>query len=380
MKRTLSLVAAWLLCATHLCAAPLTEGPRLSLVYDAILRADFTLAASRLDAACPPAPAEACQALAAALLWWEIRLDPDDRRLDARLESVSRTAISAAERWTRREPDRAEPWFYLAGAYAPLTEWRILRGERLAAARDALRIRNALERAVALDPSLHDAYFGIGLYHYYADVAPAALKFLRFLLLMPGGDRVRGLREMEQARRQGVLLGGEADFQLHYIYLWYERDSATALALLRGLDARYPSNPVFLQRIAEVESDYRHDTAAARRAWQQLLDRATRGEVAGPGVAGTRARLGLSAALTASGDATAALAAVAPVIDARSQAPYGALAEAHLAAARAHAALGDRTRAFAALDQAAATAPRDDPQSINARARALRSRLRSEKP
>ncbi len=70
-----------------------------------------------------------------------------------------------------------------------------LRGERLAAARDGKRIKDALERALALDPGLQDAYFGLGLYHYYADVAPADPKMLRWLLLLPGGDRARGWKK-----------------------------------------------------------------------------------------------------------------------------------------------------------------------------------------
>ena len=114
-----------------------------------------------------------------------------------------------------REPQRAEAWFYLAGSYAPLVQWRVLRGERLAAARDGKKIKDALERALQLDPTLNDAYFGIGLYHYYADVAPAAAKILRWLLFLPGGDRVQGMREMLRAREHGELLTGEADYQLH---------------------------------------------------------------------------------------------------------------------------------------------------------------------
>ena len=40
----------------------------------------------------------------------------------------------------------------------------MLRGEKLAAARDGKRIKEALEHATALEPDLEDAYFGIGLY------------------------------------------------------------------------------------------------------------------------------------------------------------------------------------------------------------------------
>ena len=117
-------------------------------------------------------------------------------------------------------------------------QWRVLRADRLAAAREGKRIRSALERALALDPTLHDANFGIGLYHYYADVAPAAAKILRWLLLLPGGNRVQGLREMLEARDQGELLSGEADFQLHWLYLWYEQQPDRALALLAATRSR----------------------------------------------------------------------------------------------------------------------------------------------
>ena len=127
----------------------------------------------------------------------------------------------------------------------------MLRGERLAAAREGNRIREALQRAIQLDPTLDDAYFGIGLYHYYADVVPATVKFFRWLMLLPGGDRAKGLREMLQARERGQLLAGEADYQLHLVYLWYEHRTADAIALLTSLDLRYPSNPLFLERLAE---------------------------------------------------------------------------------------------------------------------------------
>ena len=89
-------------------------------------------------------------------------------------------------------------------------QWRVLRGQSLAAARDGKRIKLALERSLMLDPALQDAYFGIGLYHYYADVAPAFAKMLRWLFLLPGGDRERGLQEMQRARTGGQLLRSDA--------------------------------------------------------------------------------------------------------------------------------------------------------------------------
>jgi len=259
--------------------AALTEAPRLAAIYDSILGAQFERADAQLRASCPPAPSGACLTLGIVSLWWQILIEPGSRQLDRRFETQAEGTIAANRAWTRREPQNAEAWFYLAGAYAPLVQWRVLRGQRLAAARDGATIKEALERAIELDPDLHDAHFGIGLYRYYADVAPTYAKLLRWLLFLPGGDRVKGLAEMRRTREHGQLLTGEADFQLQQLYLWYEQRPRDAIALLHSLDDRYPGNPVFLERVADAHEQYLHDLDASASAWRTLRDRARAGRV-----------------------------------------------------------------------------------------------------
>jgi len=353
--------------------AGLTESGRLGAVYGTILHARFDQARAELARACPPAPTESCLALTEAVLWWEIQLDPGNRGLDKSLQAAATTAIDAARHWTEREPQRAEAWFYLAGAHAPLEQWRILRGQKLAAARDAIGLKNALDKTIALDPSLQDAYFGIGLYHYYAAVAPAAVKMIRWLLFMPGGDREGGLREMQRARDHGALLRGEADFQLHWLYLWYEHQPLRALELVRGLDGQYGSNPIFLQRIAEIQHDTR-DHAASRKTWQTLLDRANARQVEAAAMASVRARIGLAQELVELSDPHGAIDLLRSTSDARLTTPYGAEAHAHFVLGSAYEASGDRDRATTEWRNAIATAPSDDPDNIRARARAALAR------
>jgi tetratricopeptide (TPR) repeat protein len=254
--------------------AALTGGAKLAAVYHAILSAQFDRADAEMKQACPPAPPEACHVLGLMSLWWRIQLDPTNRIHDRQLNDRTDASIKAADAWTKREPKNAEAWFYLASSYGPLVQWQVLRGERLSAARNGNRVREALEQALKLDPSLADAQFGIGIYRYYADVAPAPAKLLRWLLLMPGGDRVKGLRAIEATSRSGELMRDEAAFQLYQIDIWYERKPNEAIALLRSLDERYPTNPLFLQRIAETYDDYLHDARASVAAWQTLIDRA----------------------------------------------------------------------------------------------------------
>ena len=176
--------------------------------YQLILDARFDGLDTALRRACGPAPIEACQVLEATALWWRIQLDPDSRALDEAFSVAADRAIASTEAWVERDPDDAEAWFYVGGAYAARVQWRVLREERLAAARDGKRIKEALERSLELDPELDDAYFGIGMYRYYADVAPTAARILRFLLLLPGGDRREGLAQMLRARSDGAPAPG----------------------------------------------------------------------------------------------------------------------------------------------------------------------------
>ncbi|HEX7019961.1 MAG TPA: hypothetical protein VF159_08130, partial [Gemmatimonadaceae bacterium] len=183
-------------------------------VYDYILDARFDQAEAELQRACGPAPPEACDVLDATALWWRIQLDPDNRALDERLGAAIDRAIRTTHDWTERDPDNPEAWFYQGGAYGVRVQFRVLRDEKLAAARDGKRIKESLERALELAPGLEDAQFGIGLYQYYAATAPAPARFLRFLLMLPGGDRKEGLARMQRTHNRGRLLQGEADYQL----------------------------------------------------------------------------------------------------------------------------------------------------------------------
>jgi len=348
----------------------LSGASELAQTYTAILDARFEDVPQLLVRTCGPAPREACELLEAVSLWWRIQLDPASRARDAAFEVRVDQAIAAAEAWTRREPERAEAWFYLGGSYGARSQWRALRGSRLAAARDGKRIKEALERTLAIDPTIADAHFGIGLYRYYADVVPAAARILQWLLLLPGGDRNAGLQEIQRARQDGLLLRSEADYQLHLLYLWYEQRPEAAMTLLEGLAQRHPRNPHFQQAIAEVHDVYLHDAAASLRSWQSLLNAARAGRVAEPHLAETAARLGIAQQLDRLSRSDEALDHLRAVIAARAPAPFAAVAKAHLLMGDALSHLGRRREAVESYQNAIAEAGRGDPLRIAARARA----------
>jgi tetratricopeptide (TPR) repeat protein len=334
-----------------------------SLVYDA----DFAGAEARLKQACPPAPQVACDLVNAGAIWWRIALDPMNKRHDAAFMAQVNLVIGEAEQWTAREPERAEAWFYLGAAYGLRGQYHVQRTEYFSAARYGKRIKNALEKAIALDPGMSDAYFGVGLYQYIADISPTVLKVLRWLMMMPGGDKTKGLQQMIETQQRGLYLGSEADYQLHLIYLWYEHQTDRAMALLRTLEARHPHNPFFPLSIAEVYHVYLQDYAAALATYRAVLQGTRSGALRLAEMAEVQARMGMAAMLDDLYETDRAVAELTTVVAMKPQVPYSALAQAYFALGRANDRLGYRQRAIAAYRAAQATAPPDDPYKLRSR-------------
>ena len=151
---------------------------------------------------------------------------------------------------------------------------------------------------------------------------------MRWLLLLPGGNRLEGLQQLERAASRGLLVGGEAQFQIHVLYLWYENKFREALELIRRLQVRYPRNPLFYQIEGEILDGYLHDPAASLRASERLLALARSGAVNQPALAETVARLNMARQLRALTRTAAAIEQLDAIIAAQPTAPAGALTRA----------------------------------------------------
>jgi hypothetical protein len=87
------------------------------------------------------------------------------------------------------------------------------------------------------------------------------------------------IRLPSRAAARGLLVKGEAQYQIQILYLWYEHKPAEALALIRQLQQRYPHNPLFRWIEADVLDVYFHDHTASLNASQELLSLALDGKV-----------------------------------------------------------------------------------------------------
>jgi tetratricopeptide (TPR) repeat protein len=178
---------------------------------------------------------------------------------------------------------------------------------------------------------------------------------------------------MLAARDRGALIDDEADYQLHWIYFWYEEQPQRGLTLLERLRSHYPDNPLFPQRIAEVQVEYFHDPSASLSTWLSLAERARNGRVAEAPLTLTRARLGAAVELDRLYETDRAVDLAARVVEAHPTAPYGSLARACVLLGGFHDRLGHRAEAVAAYKAALAAVP---PRDVDGVARSARAGLR----
>ena len=187
--------------------------------------------------------------------WWKIYMteanliDPDVFEAlseavtpyDGNFRRLDELAILKAETRIHAHQDEAHSYFYEGLAYGLRTGLEALRDHALATARAGKRFRSFSLAALKLDPNLYDAYFGVGLYNYFVDTLPTYVKMLRFLILLPGGDRLVGLRQIQQAMEKGQLVTGEAKFHLAKNFSRsMDRQFARSLELLRQMEQQYP--------------------------------------------------------------------------------------------------------------------------------------------
>jgi len=199
--------------------------------------------------------------------WWEIYyvsanlIDPDvfdvsrteATPYDAHFLDLDNVAIRKAEARIHRQQDLARSYLYEGYAYALRARLEGLHDRDMATARAGKKMRSLLLRALALDPNLTDAYLGVGIYNYFVDTLPGIVKFLSVFIMLPGGSRAEGLRQLQLCAQKGELGRPEAKFYLGKDYSRAsERQFEKSLRLFTELQQEFPRNPLWPMLIGSL--------------------------------------------------------------------------------------------------------------------------------
>ena len=104
-----------------------------------------------------------------------------------------------------------------------------------------------LRRAYNFTKVCQDLNYFTGLYDYYREGYPTVFPIYKSLLLIfPAGDKATGLKELETAAINSVVLRPESCSLLSSIYLNFENNYPESLYYSRTLHDRYPENAYYL--------------------------------------------------------------------------------------------------------------------------------------
>ena len=142
----------------------------------------------------------------------------------------------------------------------------------LAAYRGIKEAHRAFSEALALQPGLYDAHYGLGLYEISVAQLPRLLRGA-VAWVLPPGDLERGLDRLRMAAERGTLLRPLAQMALFTVLVNGQQRYAEAAALGQALLDRYPNNPALYFPLALSYSETgQHGEAlkVARQLWARL--------------------------------------------------------------------------------------------------------------
>jgi Tetratricopeptide repeat len=197
---------------------------------------------------------------------------------EAEFERHAESFLADAERRHLRSATDDEALFYVANGYMLRARYRVNHDKGMfGAARDGAKAKRYVDAYVKRRPEHGDAYFALGTYNYYVDIAPSLVRVLRVFLFLPGGNRAEGLKQIERAYRDGSLLSFPAGMILMEVYGQFEGRTADAIATGERLAAQYPDNPlVHFELAAQYLSPAAEDYAGAAARYEALIAREDR--------------------------------------------------------------------------------------------------------
>jgi tetratricopeptide (TPR) repeat protein len=108
---------------------------------------------------------------------------------------------------------------------------------------EARKGKGDLDRYRERHPNDPDAQVIVGGYLYFADILPRMVKFVKFLVRVPGGDRDRGIELMAASAGKDTYTGTDALVVLAVIDYLFEGQVEEAIQIFGELGERHPYNP-----------------------------------------------------------------------------------------------------------------------------------------
>jgi tetratricopeptide (TPR) repeat protein len=163
---------------------------------------------------------------------------------------LSDNVIETAENVLDKDKNNSNAMFYLGGIYGYRGIVRAQEKQIIRALWDGRKGYSYLEDAIEANLNNHDAEMGLGMFNYFVSRIPSSFRWM-IKIMGFGGDRQKGLEELERAAANGIYANNEAKWWLSQFYI-AEDEPERAFYFLDQLSKKYTQNPFYVQHHGNI--------------------------------------------------------------------------------------------------------------------------------
>ena len=206
---------------------------------------------------------------------YEYEYELSDDRQRKVFEQILDDSIDGIKRWMKQNPNDTNAYMGIGALYGLRAMFSMRNRSWVTAYFSGRKAIKNLEKSLELDPTYYDAYFGLGIYQYYAGTLPSVIKILAKIVAIKG-DPDEGVKQLNLSREKAHFTGDSSKLILIEIQntrgsKYY--DPQKSLEYIRQLRAKYPKNPLmhYVEIICLYETGHYDEVSAQAEQFLKLI-------------------------------------------------------------------------------------------------------------
>ncbi len=206
---------------------------------------------------------------------YEYEFETSDDAQRKVFEKILDDSIAGIKRWLKDNPQDSNGYMGIGALYGLRALFNMRNRNWLTSYFAGRKAINNLEKSLKLDPTYYDAYFGLGIYEYFAGTLPSVIKVLAKIVAIKGNPD-EGVKFLNLAREKAHFTSDSA--KLILIEVQNTRGSKfyapeKSLEYIRQLRAKFPNNPLmhYVEIICLYETKNFDDVSAQANQFLELI-------------------------------------------------------------------------------------------------------------
>ena len=206
---------------------------------------------------------------------YEYEFETSDDHQRKVFEQILDNSITGIKRWIKQHPQDSNGYMGIGALYGLRALFNMRNRNWITSYFAGRKAISNLERSLQLDPTYYDAYFGLGIYEYFAGTLPSVIKALAKIVAIKGNP-AKGVRYLDVARQQAHFTADSA--KLILIEVQNTRGSKfynpeKSLEFIHQLRAKFPKNPLmhYVEIICLYETKNYDEVTAQAHEFLQLI-------------------------------------------------------------------------------------------------------------